>query len=897
MTALARAGIRQKRLVDCGLRRIRERMLRHGKRWVPSIGRALVHQRGRDPYWTSREDRRQQWLAARKRGRENRAHEDEAVRQKARRLTLPIILEPLSQGTALFEGVRARVGLWWCPDVRPEVSSMLPGTMATQQRVRLADWAHQHFCVKASDAPDLPRESAQTARDRICRRYGTCLCKQPLRKSFVDKWREALGGLLRKTHRSLATVRGPNEAREAFDRGDLLVRTESLENNDDVAWHHVSFASISPFRAVLLEMTPSMLGEPPTGNVYVYLTPTRGSRIAGSADRPWRFVREHVALSCLDLDIRRRVSLFRMEKVMWEFGAACVIHARPILGSQRQFWDGSDEQVPQEDVAPKKGRRESINDKELGENDEGSTTGGEECEDVAPKKGSRASSRPKAGSPAHTIEAKPPQSGAKAGSPAPKVEPKPKATPKAKPQTTFGSMQEWVRPLVPGHPASGTARAPNLSESSLNRVTRSATIVSQWVARYSLTTPMNLKLAKSDRKLKNKTRSVAYHNKCEEHDAFRVTLLWLWRRNAMSSMTPDQLPPLPDHIGKCLLPWKNGELQPCPECSAGTCTFMDRVPDLVMKMVAESGRSAAAARVSSGSAGAAGSQSGPAISDGVLEPAATPSRSGSAVVQDPVGVVVAKSASASSSSAPRPAAMSRPPPVGVCVLCRAPGATWSVGLYVCGPCSREDSAAATKLIVHRCPRTDQVVLECPGPLRQGGPGWKLVQVEADGNCLFASLMLGKLMVLDQSRSVPTDPIALLHYTRQGAAICRTGYLDQISASVRDNHHSFKIGELELPLLIESATAMNPQEYLRHMRLPQGNPSWGGFLEVAVLATRWKCRVVTFQFDVQQKRATAITYSGEEVAQRHHNRGKIAIMWSGTHYDLILLSDELQNALP
>ena len=122
-------------------------------------------------------------------------------------------------------------------------------------------------------------------------------------------------------------------------------------------------------------------------------------------------------------------------------------------------------------------------------------------------------------------------------------------------------------------------------------------------------------------------------------------------------------------------------------------------------------------------------------------------------------------------------------------------------------------------------------------------------------------------------------------------------MDQISANVRDNHHSCKIGELELPLLIESATAMNPQEYLRHMRLPQGNPSWGGFLEVAVLATRWKCRVVTFQFDVQQKRATAITYSGEEVAQRHHNRGKIAIMWSGTHYDLILLSDELQKALP
>jgi hypothetical protein len=158
-------------------------------------------------------------------------------------------------------------------------------------------------------------------------------------------------------------------------------------------------------------------------------------------------------------------------------------------------------------------------------------------------------------------------------------------------------------------------------------------------------------------------------------------------------------------------------------------------------------------------------------------------------------------------------------------------------------------------------------------------------------------MLGKMMVLDQSRKVPTDPIALLRFTRIGAAHCRTGYLDQISANVRDNHHSFKIGELELPLLIESATAMKPQEYLRHMRLPQGNPSWGGFLEVAVLATRWKCRVVTFQFEPAQKRAVAITYFGEEVSASHHNRGKIEILWSGMHYDLILLSDELQKALP
>jgi hypothetical protein len=56
-------------------------------------------------------------------------------------------------------------------------------------------------------------------------------------------------------------------------------------------------------------------------------------------------------------------------------------------------------------------------------------------------------------------------------------------------------------------------------------------------------------------------------------------------------------------------------------------------------------------------------------------------------------------------------------------------------------------------------------------------------------------------------------------------------------------------------------------------------------------------VVIFHFEPTLRRALAITYSGQDIASQHHNRGRIAILWSGTHYDLILLSDELQGALP
>ena len=214
------------------------------------------------------------------------------------------------------------------------------------------------------------------------------------------------------------------------------------------------------------------------------------------------------------------------------------------------------------------------------------------------------------------------------------------------------------------------------------------------------------------------------------------------------------------------------------------------------------------------------------------------------------------------------------------------------GLHVCATCSLEDSNAA-KLMVHRCPQTSQLVLECPGPLRDAGPGWKLVQVEPDGNCLFAALLLGKLLVLGSGQGVPSDPVELKRFTARGAALRRAQYLEY----VRKNMHTSRIGDLTLQQAIQSSTSMDTEEYLRNMRKPGGRSSWGGYLEVAVIVKRWRCRAVAFQFEPQLRGAVAITYVGEDVAGCHNNRGRFAIVWSGAHYDLIILSEELQRALP
>jgi hypothetical protein len=149
-----------------------------------------------------------------------------------------------------------------------------------------------------------------------------------------------------------------------------------------------------------------------------------------------------------------------------------------------------------------------------------------------------------------------------------------------------------------------------------------------------------------------------------------------------------------------------------------------------------------------------------------------------------------------------------------------------------------------------------------------------------------------MMVLDRSPSVPSDLVALKKFAARGGTECRAQYL----AYVREQQHESKIGGLSLQQVIQSSTSMSTEDYLSHMRRPGGMSSWGGHLEVAVIAKRWRCRVVIFQFEPTLRRALAITYSGQDIASQHHNRGRIAILWSGTHYDLILLSDELQGAL-
>ena len=92
----------------------------------------------------------------------------------------------------------------------------------------------------------------------------------------------------------------------------------------------------------------------------------------------------------------------------------------------------------------------------------------------------------------------------------------------------IGSDLEWARSLVPGHPANGSVVPDGVEACSLNRVTRSATGVMAWVARYSGSAPiLSQRKFPAAAKMGQKTRSMTFEGTAAEHDAFRVALQWL----------------------------------------------------------------------------------------------------------------------------------------------------------------------------------------------------------------------------------------------------------------------------------------------------------------------------------------------------------------------------------
>ena len=130
-----------------------------------------------------------------------------------------------------------------------------------------------------------------------------------------------------------------------------------------------------------------------------------------------------------------------------------------------------------------------------------------------------------------------------------------RASQRHKAQPKPSSNQEWARVLVPGHSGDKKMALPSeIRECMFNRINRSSG-ETHWEARFvGEGLRLAVDLSKLDKKLRNKTRSQVYRGPCQEHDAFRTVLLWLWRKWVMYNPTGGSVKftDLPQHVQDCL---------------------------------------------------------------------------------------------------------------------------------------------------------------------------------------------------------------------------------------------------------------------------------------------------------------------------------------------------------
>ena len=318
-----------------------------GKGWSPSVGKAIVRRRDGEPYWSSRETRRREWLGTRKRRHEDKVAEDDRIRKKARAVQIPAMLTPFTSHVVAHPSQYADAAFWWCPDVRPDVERQLPGAMAAQQLPRLIEWGKKHVCVTERRATRLLVEPAAEKRIRQCRQRGMCLCSKPTRHTFFTNWCQVMGKLLRAPPRDVASLRGPNEFRSAFSSGQLVVKTENTKYPSDAIWHHISFARLGPFRAVLLELVAASNPCPDGFQAASPRQPIVAQQHGAETRSAWKFVHVKHAFEFMRWQDTHMVTLWRLAKASWPPDGDAVLLLQPMIGSQRIVRGGTKQKIPE----------------------------------------------------------------------------------------------------------------------------------------------------------------------------------------------------------------------------------------------------------------------------------------------------------------------------------------------------------------------------------------------------------------------------------------------------------------------------------------------------------------------------------------------------------------------
>ena len=171
-----------------------------------------------------------------------------------------------------------------------------------------------------------------------------------------------------------------------------------------------------------------------------------------------------------------------------------------------------------------------------------------------------------------------------------------------------------------------------------------------------------------------------------------------------------------------------------------------------------------------------------------------------------------------------------------------------------------------------------------------GPGIQKVLLPPDGNCLFGSLALGKLLLESLPHQAPIGHRGVsLTMEERGelGANCRSVFLDKV-AQTHANMQMWPDLDLEAALDIGRSWP-SLEEYLARMRPPiTRRRQWGGFPEAALISHDWKIIIALFAKRSDGKYflvCEPVKPPGVSLERR------ICVVWLETHYDLLLVSPD------
>ena len=152
---------------------------------------------------------------------------------------------------------------------------------------------------------------------------------------------------------------------------------------------------------------------------------------------------------------------------------------------------------------------------------------------------------------------------------------------------------------------------------------------------------------------------------------------------------------------------------------------------------------------------------------------------------------------------------------------------------------------------------------------------QVVAMPADGNCLFAALMV-------VWRAKTPGPLPAIAQRTALGAQCRQQYLLLVKRLAEEKHEAMG---LSVEDLLTDLGWRDLTEYLATMEPPiVSRRQWGGFAEAVIMGYAWKMQVAFFL----ELRGGNIAMMTQPVGQ--NTKGRICLWWRGSHYDLLIIDE-------